>query len=108
MNPRTGTGARRALGQIATRHLVTGHSHLLRALRFADNPTGTVHPDRLRTANGKSFDLAGGRFVVNPGSVGQPRDGDPRASCLVLDSGATASEGVVVAMHRVSYDIATV
>ncbi|MSQ44281.1 MAG: hypothetical protein EXR45_08790 [Chloroflexi bacterium] len=100
--------ARRALGQIATRHLVTGHTHLLLALRFADDPTGMVHPDRLRTGNATSFDLAGGRFILNPGSVGQPRDGDPRASCLVLDFGATASEGVVVAVHRVSYDIATV
>ena len=100
--------ARRALGQIATRHLVTGHTHLLLALRFADDQIGTVHPDRLRTGNGTSFEIAGGRFVLNPGSVGQPRDGDPRASCLVLDFGATESEGVVVAVHRVSYDIATV
>lgn len=93
--------SRRALGQIATCHLVTGHTHLLLALRFADDPTGIVHPDRLRTGNGTSFDLAGGRFVLNPGSVGQPRDGDPRASCLVLDFGTTASEVVVVAVHRV-------
>jgi len=71
--------------------------HLLLALRFADNPTGTAHPDRIRTGNGTSFDLAGGRFVVKPGSVCQPRDGDPRASCLELDVGATASEGVVAA-----------
>ena len=82
--------------------------HLLLALRFADNPTGTAHPDRIRTGNGMSFDLAGGRFVVNPGSVGQPLDGDPRASCLELDVGATASEGVVVAVYRVFYDIETV
>lgn len=42
------------------------------------------------------------------GLVGQPRDGDPRASCVELDVGANASEGVVVAVHRVSYDIETV
>ena len=82
--------------------------HLLLALRFADNPTGTAHPGRIGTGNGTSFDLAGGRFVVKPGSVGQPRDGDPRASCLELDVGATASEGVVVAVHRASFDIETV
>ncbi|NBQ63331.1 MAG: hypothetical protein EBU40_13765 [Proteobacteria bacterium] len=51
--------------------------HLLHAMRFADNPTGTSHPGRIRTGNGTSFDLAGGRFVVKPGSVCQPRDGDP-------------------------------
>ena len=89
------------MGQAAGRHLVL-------AMRFADNPTGTAHPDRIRTGNGTSFDLAGGRFVVKPGSVGQPRDGDPWASCLDLDVGATASEGVVLALHRVSYDIETV
>ena len=45
-------------------------------------------------------DLAAGRWLLNPGSVGQPRDGDPRASYLVLDT-ATAS----IAWHRVAYDI---
>ena len=89
------------MGQAAGRHLVL-------AMRFADNPTGTAHPDRIRTGNGTSFDLAGGRFVGKLGSVGQPRAGDPRASCLELDVGATASEGVVVTVQRVSYDIETV
>ncbi len=39
-------------------------------------------------------------IVVNPGSVGQPRDGDPRAAFAVVDP--TAHE---VELHRVSYDI---
>ena len=30
----------------------------------------------------------GGRLLLNPGSVGQPRDGDPRASYMVLDTDA--------------------
>jgi putative phosphoesterase len=38
--------------------------------------------------------------VVNPGSVGQPRDGDPRAAYAVLDLDAPA-----VTEHRVTYDI---
>ena len=42
----------------------------------------------------------GGRLVVNPGSVGQPRDGDPDAAYAVLD--ADAGE---VDLHRVPYDI---
>jgi len=46
--------------------------------------------------------VAGG-FVCNPGSVGQPRDGDPRAGYAVLD---TTAEGVdAVETHRVSYDV---
>ncbi len=36
--------------------------------------------------------------VINPGSVGQPRDGDPRAAYAVIDRGE-------VQMHRVAYDI---
>lgn len=41
-----------------------------------------------------------GRLVFNPGSVGQPRDGDPRASCAVLDT-----EEKEVEIIRVEYDI---
>ena len=39
-------------------------------------------------------------IVVNPGSVGQPRDGDPRAAYAVLDLDAET-----VTEHRVEYDI---
>jgi diadenosine tetraphosphatase ApaH/serine/threonine PP2A family protein phosphatase len=41
--------------------------------------------------------------LLNPGSVGQPRDGDPRASALVLDLAAHRAT-----WHRVAYDIAEV
>ncbi len=40
----------------------------------------------------------GRRIVVNPGSVGQPRDGDPRASYAVIEDGS-------VALKRVAYDV---
>jgi diadenosine tetraphosphatase ApaH/serine/threonine PP2A family protein phosphatase len=41
------------------------------------------------------------RLVVNPGSVGQPRDGDPRASYAIYESDSNA-----ITLHRVEYDIA--
>lgn len=41
-----------------------------------------------------------GRFIVNPGSVGQPRDGDRRAAYAVLDTAAKKVE-----LRRVEYDI---
>ena len=41
------------------------------------------------------------RCIMNPGSVGQPRDGDPRASAAVLDAGAGT-----FAVRRVVYDVA--
>ena len=42
------------------------------------------------------------RYVVNPGSVGQPRDGDAKASCAILDT-----ERQMLMFHRVAYDIPT-
>ncbi|WP_135363186.1 metallophosphoesterase family protein [Halosimplex halophilum] len=44
-----------------------------------------------------------GRLVVNPGSVGQPRDGDPRAAYAVLDTDEPS-----VSLRRVEYDIDSV
>lgn len=39
-----------------------------------------------------------GKQIVNPGSVGQPRDGDPRAAYAVIEDGR-------VSLRRVAYDI---
>ncbi|MDB2260880.1 metallophosphoesterase family protein [Halorubrum ezzemoulense] len=50
-------------------------------------------------------EVAGG-FVCNPGSVGQPRDGDPRAGYAVLDTTADGADAVET--HRVEYDIDSV
>ncbi len=44
--------------------------------------------------------LGGDRMIVNPGGVGQPRDGDPRASYAVYDK-----QGGVIVHHRVEYDV---
>jgi diadenosine tetraphosphatase ApaH/serine/threonine PP2A family protein phosphatase len=50
---------------------------------------------------GEEADLSEGEWILNPGSVGQPRDGDARAAWLLLDTTAwTAS------WRRVEYDIA--
>jgi len=43
---------------------------------------------------------AGGKVLVNVGSVGQPRDGDPRAAYGILDEGAGTIE-----LRRVEYDV---
>ena len=45
--------------------------------------------------------LASERYLINPGSVGQPRDRDPRAACAIFDSGDDSIEFL-----RVAYDIA--
>jgi diadenosine tetraphosphatase ApaH/serine/threonine PP2A family protein phosphatase len=47
------------------------------------------------------YSLAGKRALINPGSVGQPRDRDPRASVVLLDTDAQQ-----VTWHRIRYDVA--
>jgi predicted phosphodiesterase len=46
--------------------------------------------------------LPSGRHVVNAGSVGKPKDGDPRACYVVLSADGTDLD---VAFHRVEYDV---
>jgi predicted phosphodiesterase len=78
--------------------VLVGHSHVALALRDAGETgvTGGV------ASAGAEIALGEGRWLLNPGSVGQPRDGDPRAAWLLLDfDSGTAS------FRRVSYDIAT-
>ena len=48
----------------------------------------------------KSMQLPKGRLIINPGGVGQPRDGDPRASYAILDP-----ENLMITYHRVDYPI---
>ncbi|MBI3743861.1 MAG: metallophosphoesterase family protein [Chloroflexi bacterium] len=72
-----------------------GHSHIPFVCREAESP-------RLQHANdGVDTPLGATRWIVNPGSVGQPRDGDPRASYAILDT-----DRGVLTHHRVAYDIA--
>jgi diadenosine tetraphosphatase ApaH/serine/threonine PP2A family protein phosphatase len=74
-----------------------GHSHV--ALSFSRQEgataTGETRDDR------EEVSVDSGEWLINPGSVGQPRDGDPRAAWLELDTTRW-----VVLYHRVEYDIA--
>ena len=81
----------------AHRVSLIGHSHVaLSFSRFSGSPaTGQT-----RTAD-EDLDLQQGEWLVNPGSVGQPRDGDPRAAWLELDIDAWRA-----VYRRVEYDIA--
>jgi predicted phosphodiesterase len=75
-----------------------GHTHVPVAWIQDGDRVELFRPGR----NG-TLDLAGRRALVNPGSVGQPRDGDPRASFLILDP-----ESGQVVWQRVAYDVASV
>jgi predicted phosphodiesterase len=74
-----------------------GHSHV--ALSF-HRPEGEPASGSTRR-EGTELDLGAGEWLVNPGSTGQPRDGDPRAAWLTLDTGSWS-----VTWRRAEYDIA--
>jgi predicted phosphodiesterase len=72
--------ARASLQTTSAALVLVGHSHVPLALRLdGDDVVGGLAPA------GTDIDLASGRWLLNPGSVGQPRDGDPRAAFCLLD-----------------------
>jgi diadenosine tetraphosphatase ApaH/serine/threonine PP2A family protein phosphatase len=91
--------ARDCLDLQTQRVTLIGHSHV--ALYFAGPNSGADGEVRgVQAGDGATVDLEGGRWLVNPGSVGQPRDGDPRAAWLELDTGEWTAR-----YHRVEYEI---
>ena len=82
---------------LATPYCLVGHSHYPFICREnAGRPLFLALPD------GQPVALDGERCIVNPGSVGQPRDSDPRSGYAVFDS-----DGPSVEHFRIEYDIAT-
>jgi diadenosine tetraphosphatase ApaH/serine/threonine PP2A family protein phosphatase len=73
-----------------------GHSHV--ALWFSRDAEGKA--GGATAEGGQELDLSNGRWLVNPGGVGQPRDGDPRASWLLLDTSTWTAN-----WRRVEYPI---
>lgn len=74
--------------------VLVGHSHVALYYRVSD---GTLLP----AGDDTQLELSDDRWLLNPGSVGQPRDTDPRAAWLLLDL-----EGRLASFHRVEYDVA--
>ena len=86
----------------AARVSLVGHSHV--ALFFAlpedGASTGDSEARGAQAGAGTRLELAQDRWLINPGSVGQPRDGDPRAAWMELDLDAWTAT-----YHRVEYEI---
>jgi predicted phosphodiesterase len=74
-----------------------GHSHVALSFVRQEGELATGEPRRA----GTRLDVGTGEWLLNPGSVGQPRDGDPRASWLLLDM-----DQMDATFHRAEYDIA--
>jgi diadenosine tetraphosphatase ApaH/serine/threonine PP2A family protein phosphatase len=75
-----------------------GHSHvpLIFRLNASGRCDGPTSPD-----SGKTLNLeAGMRYIVNPGSIGQPRNQDPRAAYALLDTDAGT-----IRFERIAYDV---
>ena len=95
----TSTGVARAnLGVLEAQVGLHGHTHVPIAWIEDDGGIQRHQPGR-----GSSLELRGRRALINPGSVGQPRDGDPDASYAIIDPVAGS-----VSWHRVAYDVGSV
>ena len=85
--------------RLSTRYLLVGHSHL--PLLFEEVPGRKVLYGVLQEE--VPLLLGPARLILNPGGVGQPRDGDPRAAYALYDT-----EANLVHYRRVPYEVATV
>ena len=81
---------------VESQFCLAGHSHV--PLVFACDETGDC--SFVRFSPDIKLVLGKDRLIINPGSVGQPRDGDPRASYAVYDSSTE-----MVKLRRLDYDI---
>jgi diadenosine tetraphosphatase ApaH/serine/threonine PP2A family protein phosphatase len=93
--------AEAGLNAQAQRVGLIGHSHISLFFTRADG-AGAGDAQGAQAGDGAVLGLESGAWLLNPGSVGQPRDGDPRASWLELDT-----EEWTAGYHRVAYDVAT-
>ena len=93
----------------AARVSLIGHSHVALFFVIPENGAeagvpgfipGAVPARGAQAGDGTRLDIARGRWLINPGSVGQPRDGDPRAAWLELDT-----EEWTATYRRVPYEI---
>ncbi len=80
-----------------TPYCLVGHTHV--PIWFEKTEDSNVVP--YVPQYGKPTCLNGNRLIINPGSIGQPRDSDPRAAYALLDT-----DELVWEYRRVSYDIA--
>lgn len=94
------TVARACLEDQIQQVVLVGHSHLALSWQLDQTVAGGA-AGVLRT-DSDEVQLGERNWILNPGSVGQPRDRDPRAAWLELDLEARTAQ-----WHRVEYDVAT-
>ena len=88
--------ARENLAYFTTRFCLVGHSHQPVVFNYNETEDDAARhflPD-------SPVSTSEGRLIVNPGSVGQPRDGNPNAAYAIFDS-----EQQLIRLYRIPYDI---
>lgn len=91
------SAARACIERAETPHCCNGHTHIPHVYEWR---SGRVAVGAQQPPEGAVVDLAKGRVLLNPGSVGQPRDGDPRAAWVELDTTARSAT-----FRRTRYDV---
>lgn len=93
--------ARKVFSYIESNIVFFGHSHMQGVFMWMNGRYGAIgHPDPWDVSVDLTVD-PDGAYLINPGSVGQPRDGDPRASWALYDT-----ESRELAQCRTKYDSA--
>jgi len=88
--------ARENFAYFSSQFCLVGHSHVPSIFRRTETGDCSVNPFSANVG----LALGQSRVVINPGSVGQPRDGDSRVSYAILDD-----EIMMLRLYRVPYDI---
>ncbi len=92
-----------ALKQSPAPLVFIGHTHLQGGFLAAEDDAATIRPVYRSVDKLESFDFPldrSVRYLINPGSVGQPRDGDWRAAFALFDT-----DSRIVTYYRVPYDV---
>ena len=90
-----------------TPYCLVGHTHVPLIFQRPGAEEKVPHYRTLVPSAGVSLELGGRRLIVNPGSVGQPRDGNPAAAYMVYESAAGGRPGTLT-LRRVEYPVAAV
>jgi diadenosine tetraphosphatase ApaH/serine/threonine PP2A family protein phosphatase len=99
-----------------TRYLFVGHTHVPIIFRDAmgvvkaaiPEPGEKMRMDVRMLPQREDLSMVGARMIINPGSVGQPRDGDPRSAYMLLeldDEPTDAQWNATLTFHRVEYPV---
>jgi len=90
--------ARENFAHFKTRICLVGHSHMPQVFKYSESSGCSFS----QFSSNVGIALTKNRMIINPGAVGQPLDGDPRASYAIYDS-----KTKLIRLYRVPYDVSS-